>query len=128
MISQPLENNIPDENSVNPCLVSLQMQLDAANSKIAELEKELAIAMSCNEALKKERDDLLSLSAMGDLKKSLAIRDIEQRAKGVEDFFKSHKPRIRMGKSAIWEVDDVLVGEAIAALKESKANEIHNKQ
>ena len=50
----------------------------------------------------------------------LAIRDLEQQAKGVEDFFKSHKPRISMGKSAIWEVDDVLVDEAIAALKESR--------
>jgi hypothetical protein len=39
MIDQPLENNIPDEASINPCLVSLQMQLDAANSKIAELEE-----------------------------------------------------------------------------------------
>lgn len=40
MIDQPLENNIPDENSVDPCLVSLQMRLDMANSKISELEKE----------------------------------------------------------------------------------------
>lgn len=41
MIDQPLENNIPDEASINPCLVSLQMQLDAANKRIAELEKAL---------------------------------------------------------------------------------------
>jgi len=40
MINQPLVNNIPDEASINPCLVSLQMQLDAANKRIAELENQ----------------------------------------------------------------------------------------
>jgi hypothetical protein len=55
------------------------------------------------------------------------IRDLEQQAKGVRDFFTNHRPRISMGKSAIWEVDDVLVDECIEqlttkfeALKEDK--------
>ena len=69
----------------------------------AELEKELSIVVA---GLFSEND--------------LAVRDLEQQAKGVSDFFKSHKPRISMGKSAIWEIDDVLVDEAIKALKETK--------
>jgi hypothetical protein len=53
--------------------------------------------------------------------------NLEQQAKGVRDFFTNHRPRISMGKSAIWEVDDVLVDECIEqlttkfeALKEDK--------
>ena len=67
--------------------------------RIVELEKELSDSQT-----------------QGD--RALSVRDLRQQAKGVEDFFKSHKPRISMGKSAIWEVDDVLVDEALAALKE----------
>ena len=65
------------------------------------------------------RMDLLNAKIkITELEKGRDIRDLEQQAKGVEDFFKSHEPRISMGKSAIWEVDDVLVDEAIKALKE----------
>ena len=37
------------------------------------------------EELKRERDELLMLAGMDDLKKSMAIRDLEQQTKGVED-------------------------------------------
>jgi hypothetical protein len=58
---------------------------------------------------------------------ALEILKLEQQAKGVRDFFTNHRPKISMGKSAIWEVDDVLVDECIeqlttkaSALKEPK--------
>ena len=88
--------------------------LDAQDKRIAELEKYIQkiqadqIAAIAKERKQWGREDL----------KSLAIRELEHQVKGIEDFFKSHKPRISMGKSAIWEVDNVMVDEAIEALKE----------
>jgi hypothetical protein len=79
MIDQPLENNIPDEASINPCLVSLQMQLDAANKRIAGLE--------C-----KVMEYEIALSATDD------IRDLEQQAKGLTDYAKEQE----QGLNAVW--------------------------
>jgi hypothetical protein len=47
---------------------------------------------------------------------ALGILRLEQQVQGVRDFFTNHRPRISMGKSAIWEVDDVLVDECIEGL------------
>ena len=92
----------PDAVNFELCtsVAAIITQIDnMATGVISELEKELSDSQT-----------------QGD--RALSVRDLRQQAKGVEDFFKSHKPRISMGKSAIWEVDDVLVDEALAALKE----------
>ena len=76
----------------------LQIQSQVLKEEIrknAELEKELKQQWECGNSklvecktkiteLEKERDDLLSLSAMSDLKKSLAIRDVEQQKRVVQ--------------------------------------------
>lgn len=60
------------EPTKNQIIRMLEIKVDFLKAENAELEKENA--------------ELLALSAMQDLKASLAIRDLEQQAKGVEDF------------------------------------------
>ena len=83
-------------------------KLGSQSDMITELEK---LLRDIEHAMRNENELL-------EMQKNQDVRDLEQQAKGVSDFFKSHKPRISMGKSAIWEIDDVLVDEAIEALKE----------
>jgi hypothetical protein len=67
--------------------------------RIAELEK-----------FKTEHSPLLSYIAiecttnLSEFKNWLAIRDLEQQAKGVKDFFASVEPKISMGESKLWEL------------------------
>jgi hypothetical protein len=74
-------------------------QLDSQSAMIYRLNKELSSIVA----------GLFS-------EDELEIHNLEQQAKGVRDFFTNHPPRISMGKSAIWEVDDVLVDECIDKL------------
>jgi hypothetical protein len=60
MINQPLTNNIPDESSVNPDLISLQFKLDAANHRVAVLEQ--AIISNCYDDFSKSGKSLIALA------------------------------------------------------------------
>jgi hypothetical protein len=80
--------------------------------------------------LEKDKEFLLTQRLFGNvivstsqvLNAAIEAFKLEQQAKGVRDFFTRHRPRISMGKSAIWEVDDVLVDGCIERLtNESKA-------
>lgn len=44
--------------------------------------------------------------------------NLEQQAIGVEEFFESNEPHISMGRAAIWKVDDVIVDEYLADLRQ----------
>ena len=93
--------------------------INELQKQIAELEKDkldLKYLLEKNLSTfinKKEEGILLGIPMFEDYQ-------LKQQAKGVRDFFTRHPPRISMGKSAIWEIDDVLVDEAIEALKEPK--------
>jgi len=63
----------------------LEVEVLAYKDKIAELKKRLSHS-----------------ETMGD--KAQEIRDIEQQAKGVMDFFASVEPKISMGESKLWEL------------------------
>jgi hypothetical protein len=84
-------------------IVELEAQIQTA-----QVDKLAAIAI---ERKRWARADLVALE----------ILRLEQQAKGVRDFFTNHRPKISMGKSAIWEVDDVLVDGCIEQLT-TKAN------
>ena len=60
MIDQPLTNNIPDEASVNPELISLQFKLDEANYRVAVLEQ--AIISNCYDDSSTSGKRLMSLA------------------------------------------------------------------
>ena len=60
MIDQPLTNNITDEASVNPELISLQFKLDEANYRVAVLEQ--AIISNCYDDLSESGKRLIALA------------------------------------------------------------------
>ena len=87
---------VEEAYEVDPCVVSLQIQLDAANNKIAELEKYIQKMQAdrINDIAKERkrwaREDLAAL----------AIRDLEQQAKGVEDAFNESSRILKSKKYA----------------------------
>jgi hypothetical protein len=107
------------------------VMLDMAE-EISELEKEQGELNIQIEVLKHSDAEYYGLYSEllfspNEPPESLEAHNLEQQAKGVRDFFTNNRPRISMGKSAIWEVDDVLVDERIErltteakALKETK--------
>ena len=88
-------------------VVRMSKELEQEKTLIAELGRDKETLTQHHDMWKCQWHELHS---------SLPIRDLEQQAKGVRDFFTNHRPRISMGKSAIWEVDDVLVDECIERL------------
>ena len=93
--------------------------INELQKQIAELEKD---KLDLKHLLEKNLSTFINKKEEGILLGIPMFEDyqLKQQAKGVRDFFTRHPPRISMGKSAIWEIDDVLVDEAIEALKEPK--------
>jgi hypothetical protein len=124
----------------NKALIAEGDELDkrwiSRDKRIAELEKEKAELSADNEAYFKIMMKSHKLAKKHDLDLAQKIhvmigwspaellekRDLKQEAKGVRDFFTRHPPKISMGKSAIWEVDDVLVDECIERLTNEAKN------
>jgi hypothetical protein len=91
-------------------IAGLEKERDASNSSFK-------VAVEVSKNLHLEINDLKGWeSKFYKLESSMNARDPEQQAKGVRNFFRSRWPRISMGKSAIWEVDGILVDEFIKKL------------
>ena len=93
----------------------------AATKRIVELEKENALLKRIDQIFNQSPDLTFDI-CQGLFQNEFKANEIEQQAKGVRDLFTRHLPKISRGKSAVWELDDVLVDECIERLTaEAKA-------
>jgi hypothetical protein len=105
---------------LNERIAELESMLESRTKEvdnwISKYDKSVTKQRAVITELEKERYDAVTAYNNCMTGNQIHIRDLEQQANGVRDFFTNHRPRISMGKSAIWEVDDVLVDECIDRL------------